>query len=830
MPTEHRTPHFFFTAAATNRYEIKSLADGKILHYGDAGIERINNDGSLDSTFLITTATDSSTHIDEVVVLPDNKIIIAGSFTRIQNVNTGGIARLFADGTIDTSFNSGQVGADSTVKDVQQTTDGKLLIGGNFTRYNNIPKSKVARINLDGSIDNSFNLTGAADISTGFVNEVLVLNNGNIFIGGGGGFWDRMYISNSSGLVSANSTALIGKSGLINSIVQQPDGKVIAGGRFNVADGKNRNNLVRFNTDGTVDDTFLPFTNLAESFIVKKIYLLADGKMLVGLQGDRGLVRLNPDGSLDSGFNANLAATSDVRDIEVRDDGKILALGKVQVATGGIAHQLARLSSNGAFEFSMAISDGEIFVSKLQTDGKILVGGTFTRMNDTLTSKIARLNSDGTTDTTFTPPAGTNGHIRNIDVQTDGKVVVVGEFSALGGNTNQKYVGRLNVDGTLDTSFSQSANSYLNAVKIQPDGKILIGGVMSMVAGLPVNGIARLNTNGSLDNTFQIGKGTNGAVYDIQLQPDKKILVAGDFTKYNNVSKLSIARLQNDFTPTAGRTRFDFDGDGRADIGVFRPGSSIWYQLLGQNYQFSAINFGSPGDIVAPADFDGDGKTDLAIYRPASATFWYAASSSGNAFRAVQWGASGDIPLPSDVDGNGKDDFVVYRASNNSWYRLTDGGISSVFVFGTSGDKPLIGDFDGDGKSDYAIYRPSTGQWWYAASSANNAFRATQWGIAEDIPVPADYDGDGKTDLAVYRPSSGVWYILNSANSSATIIQFGVSTDKPVAADYDGDGKADIAVYRPSTGEWYLLRSTAGFFGLQFGLSEDTPIPNALIR
>ncbi len=817
-------------AETANRYEIKVLADGKILNYGDAGIKRFNSDGSADSTFTITTATDSSTHIDEVVVLPDNKIIIVGSFTRIQNVNTGGIARLFADGTIDSSFNSGQVGANSFVRDIQQTSDGKLVIGGNFTRYNNVLRSKVARINLDGSLDAGFNLSGAADINTGFVNEVLELDNGKIFIGGGGGFWDRMAISDSSGLVSANSTALVGKSGLVNSIVQQPDGKVIAGGRFNVAVGKTRNNLVRFNTDGTVDDSFQPFTTFAESFIVKKIYLLPDGKMLVGLQGERGLVRLNTDGSLDSTFNANLAATSDVRDIEVRADGKILALGKVQVATGGIAHQLARLSSNGAFEFSMAITDGELFVSKLQADGKILVGGSFTRMNDTISSKIARLNADGTTDTTFNPPAGTNGHIRNIDLQANGKVVVVGEFSALGGSSAQKYVGRLNADGTLDTSFSQSANYFLYAVKVQPDGKILIGGAMAMVAGLPVNGIARLNSNGSLDNSFQTGKGTNGAVYDIQLQSDNKVLAAGDFTRYNDISKLSIVRLQNNLTPTVTRTRFDFDGDGRADIGVYRPSSSVWYQLLGANYQFAATSFGIAEDILAPADFDGDGKTDLGIYRPSTATFWYAASSAGGAFRAVQFGQAGDIPLPSDIDGNGKADFVVYRPSNNSWNRLTDGNVYSSIVFGTAGDKPVIGDFDNDGKSDPAIYRPSTGQWWYAASSAGNAFRSTQWGIAEDIPVAADYDGDGKTDLAVYRPSNNVWYILNSGNSSATIIQFGSNGDKPVAADYDGDGKSDIAVYRPSTGEWFIQRTTAGFFGLQFGISQDIPIPNAFVR
>ena len=93
----------------------------------------------------------------------------------------------------------------------------------------------------------------------------------------------------------------------------------------------------------------------------------------------------------------------------------------------------------------------------------------------------------------------------------------------------------------------------------------------------------------------------------------------------------------------------------------------------------------------------------------------------------------------------------------------------------------------------------------------------------------ADFDGDGKTDFAVYRASTGVWYILNSGNGSTTIQNFGLSEDKPVAADYDGDGRADIAVFRPSNGVWYLLRSTSGFTAMQFGISTDTPTPNAYV-
>jgi hypothetical protein len=275
-------------------------------------------------------------------------------------------------------------------------------------------------------------------------------------------------------------------------------------------------------------------------------------------------------------------------------------------------------------------------------------------------------------------------------------------------------------------------------------------------------------------------------------------------------------------------TPFDFDGDSKSDVSVFRPENSVWY-LNRSTSGFTAQEFGISSDKLAPADYDGDGKTDVAVFRNGT---WYL-NRSQLGFIGIAFGVATDIPVPADFDGDGKADISVFRPSNGTWYRLNSSQNNQFFAaqFGINGDKPLIGDFDGDGKSDLAVTRSTNGALnWYWVNSSTNQFEGLQFGSSTDTATPADYDGDGKTDVSVFRPSNGTWYRLNSAqNRQFTAIQFGSNGDLPVPADYDGDGKADIAVFR--AGIWYRLNSSNNsFYGEQFGTITDKPIPNAFVR
>jgi subtilisin-like proprotein convertase family protein len=271
-------------------------------------------------------------------------------------------------------------------------------------------------------------------------------------------------------------------------------------------------------------------------------------------------------------------------------------------------------------------------------------------------------------------------------------------------------------------------------------------------------------------------------------------------------------------TAASVRTRFDFDGDGRADLSVFRPSDRTWYLNQSTN-GLSATQFGLSTDKITPADYDGDGRTDVAVFREG---VWYLQRSSLG-FTAVAFGAATDIPTPADFDADGKAEIAVFRPANGTWYIYNLATNQATgFAFGQSGDIPVAADYDADGKDDIAVFR---GGIWYVQRSSLG-FIGIAFGAATDKPVPADYDGDGKTDVAVFRPDNGVWYLMRS-NLGITEVQFGFGTDTPVPADYDGDGKADVAVFRDGT--WYLQRSQAGFTGIAFGNATDKPVPNAFV-
>jgi uncharacterized delta-60 repeat protein len=690
-----------------------------------------------------------------------------------------------ADGDLDPTFGiGGKVHTNtSNLNDDYGTSvaiqpDGKIIVAGRSGVYP-LFHSALMRYNADGSLDPSFGLGGIV---------VVPLD------GGGDGLSD---------------------------IALQPDGKIVAAGTL-IQDNFTVGCLVaRFNSDGSLDSSFGSGGKVIFGFGDNNaegnaVVLQTDGKIIIaGWSGagsyselnDFALARFNSDGSLDQSYGGS---------------GKFKTHFEGQYNTGSRATSAV-----------------------LQTDGKLVVAGAYKNEGSARQFALARYNSDGSLDPTFGSGGKTTTSLGSGDsfgtavaLQRDGKIVLGGYLDA--GRRNHDFaLARYNSDGSLDQSFGSggrvtndlfgTSDDIIYSLAIQPDGKLIAAGRTGQYPNFRF-GLARYNSFGALDQSFgSAGKvitdfgTTSNQSYSAALQTDGKIVLAG----YTIVGSTS-ADFNADFALArylaipARVTQFDFDGDSKSDISVYRGGT--WY-LNRSTAGVLGFQFGLNTDLIVPADYDGDGKADIAVWRPSDGN-WYCYNSGNSTYSISHFGASGDIPAPADYDGDGRADAAVYRGG--IWYIERSTGGLLITQFGNSTDKPVTADYDGDGKSDIAVFRPSDGSWWYLQSS-DSQFKVYHFGVGTDKPVQGDYTGDGKADIAVFRPSTGEWFVQRSEDNSYFSFPWGQSSDIATPGDYDGDGKADAAVFRPGNSTWYLNRTNAGVGIVTFGMASDQPVPNAFV-
>lgn len=556
-----------------------------------------------------------------------------------------------------------------------------------------------------------------------------------------------------------------------------------------------------------------------------------------GMRSLGGLITIN-----ESVFHGN-SATDGGGGIRIDGDSARLMMTKSTIrnntaAYGGGMRLDSAISTiaDSTFSFNNAIGRGA---------GLLTNGGTATVTGSTFHDNSA--NDDGggignfatltLTNSTVTNNRATdtgggiyNGNIATVSYVTisnnqanhGGGVVNGGTFSATGMIVGDNTANTTTKDfaSTLD---SQGYNFIGNAT-----GATITGTTMGNIVGQDPR-LGPLRNNG-------------GPTLTRALLPGSPAIDRGSQSNFPSTDQRGVARPKDgnrDGFPIAdmgaferdlaldNRAPFDFDGDGRTDISIFRPTGAEWWINRSSTGATFAAQFGSVGDVIAPGDYTGDGKADIAVWRPSTGD-WFILRSEDSSYFSFPFGTNGDVIVPADYDGDGKTDATVFRPSLGAWFirRSSDGG-ATIETFGTSSDVPVAADYDGDGKADIAIYRPSLGQWWIKRSTAGVI--AITFGESTDKPVPGDYTGDGKADVAFWRPSTGQWFVLRSEDSSFYGVPFGLSTDIPAPGDYDGDGKHDPAVFRPSNGTWYVDRSTTGTLIQTFGQTGDHPVPNAFV-
>ncbi|MEK8020044.1 MAG: PQQ-binding-like beta-propeller repeat protein, partial [Candidatus Parabeggiatoa sp.] len=570
--------------------------DGKILISEEYYLIRFNTDGTVDNTFDPGTGPDFTSSIRAIALQTDGKILIGGGFTSFNGIQRNHIARLNADGSLDTGFDPG-TGADEKVYSLVVQSDGKVVIGGSFTSFNDISRNGIARLNTNGSLDTTFDPgTGTKDTNgyTGIISSLVLQSNGKILAGGGfssingvtqkylarfnsDGSLDTTFTSSTNGIFklklqsddkilavqdmpagysyfrlnsdgSSDTSFTVGTlNDLAGSFAIQSDGKILIGGGFTDINGISHSNIARINNDGSVDTGF-DAGSIEQNGSVDSLAIQTDDKVLIAgsfssINGTprKKLARLNIDGSLDTSFDYR--EQIDVEVITLQPDEKVLI--------GGDQTGIKRLNADGSlgldasFESIQWWSTIETIITR--PDGKILIGGWLAVDKGNFQTEnyhIVQLNTNGSLDTSFTPSTSNDSFNLKLVVQTDAKVLVGGSFTTINGLSRNR-IARLNADGTIDTSFNPDIDNRVESLFVQPDGDILIGGTFTNINGITRNHIARLNSDGSLDTSFD--PSTNETVNSVIVQPGGKVLIGGGFSNVvNNTVVYGIARLNAD--------------------------------------------------------------------------------------------------------------------------------------------------------------------------------------------------------------------------------------------------------------------------------------------
>lgn len=388
----------------------------------------------------------------------------------------------------------------------------------------------------------------------------------------------NLILSNPSGGVSLSGAGTFGEldpdfnlslgpDSTLNVMALQPNGSILIGGNFTSVDGIGAGRIARLNVNGSVDTSFNP--GLGVNGAVQAIALhrtgTNTGRVVIGgsfttfdgTNAANRLAQLNANGSLDTNFTIGAGVNNTIRSIAIyggtsTNAGKIVIAGDFSTVSGATRNRLARLSGNGTLETTFNAAggfNGTINAVAIQNDGSVVVGGVFNTFDTNNTVRnVARLLADGTLDAAFNTnlnALGPNGAVNSIAIQGDGKILLAGAFSAVNG-TSRNFIARLNTDGTLDATFDPGVgpDASVNTVLVQPNGAIVIGGGFSTVNGISRMGIERLTSTGTRDSTFDPGAGANAVVNALLVQPDTKLLIGGAFTMFNGTPINRVARLQ----------------------------------------------------------------------------------------------------------------------------------------------------------------------------------------------------------------------------------------------------------------------------------------------
>jgi uncharacterized protein (TIGR03437 family) len=545
--------------------------------------------------------------VKTMTVQADGKILIGGIFTLVNGGQRRGLARLNADGSLDESFNppvniSFRIGGDG-VSAIALQPDGRILTAGSFSD----DTSGVIRLNSDGSLDQTFQAVLGGDIAG---NRFVMQPDGKFLSAAGTGAIARRNADGSADASFVYGGPTLG-AGMIfsHSMLVQPDGKILYSANVTNPIGTTLNIFLRLNSNGSLDPSFKP-----QDFGIRSAGLKAvqpDSRILISRQT---LERLNADGSPDPSFAPALSGTAN--SLLLQPDGRMVLDGGSTNLDGTRRNYLVRLNADGSLDASFTpgvMTNRLSFALAGLPDGGILAGGNFYQANDEIHVGLARFNSAGRLDSGFKPIVAGRTIVQYASLSPGGRVVIAGEFELVN-ETPRWKLARLNADGTLDNSFVPppdltvtnsvvASEDEYHRLAVQRDGKVL-------VYSRRASRFLRLNADGSRDASFTPPQ-LNGFLVNgvIALQPDGKILLP-DTTA--SIPRVWFVRLHPDGTEdTSFKAPADLSNFGSLAV---RPDGKILATGIAADRKAVIFLFNTDGTLSATFEVSaGEGITSIGM-------------------------------------------------------------------------------------------------------------------------------------------------------------------------------------------------------------------------
>jgi uncharacterized delta-60 repeat protein len=607
------------------QWDNKILIAGNFTSYNGVSankLTRLQVDGKIDKSFSAGLGPDGS--INTIASQSSGKIMIGGDFTSYNGTAINKIARLNANGTIDKTFNAG-VSADNSILKIIVQSDEKILVAGRFTKYNNVPVKGLVRLYKNGTVDTTFN-AGISD-SLSYIHQIALLPDGKIIITGKAHNFNGDFI-NSIQTIRLTSTGKRDYSfhdcqfsvgdlyPAINSIGVENDGNLILAGT-NQDGGSSvpyHGLLIRVSAQGDILER-------KGTFWINSMVVQNDGKIIaLGFDNPdwgiikRRVVRMNKDFTIDSTFilqDKGVYADpseSSIQTLSLQLDGRLIVGGNFFEINGLLASNIARLDPNGKFDdtFNQRRGCNGIVYASAVSNGKIIIGGVFSRYNYQPAYNITRLKKNGDWDSSFNAGTGTNGEIHTIAVQSNGKILIGGNFTLFNGN-NCSNIARLNTDGSFDKTFkSVKTNNIVRKISIDKNDIIIIGGDFTLVNGIARVAIARILQTGTLDTNFQPEVDSIAAAYDFSIDNSGKIYAA---LNYKNTPEFGIEPKIVRFNNNGTR-----DQQFHSPAGMFFKINAIALTDNKSKLLAAGLGFYSPSDFFPPkgiiSKLNNDGTED----------------------------------------------------------------------------------------------------------------------------------------------------------------------------------------------------------------------------